>query len=265
MAVLSKLEDLGRSLIGNPRKALLILHKDSATAPDSASVARRTEEVMEAVSEMGDGGISATLGALNAAGLRNYQVLQVQYNPSSISIQANAQPQPTTYLQQHLDSGVPNSLDRPPSVVLSTELVFDAVHNKDAFMLEKFRLSLGDLVQTGTGIAGAVKGSFSVQKQTNGLIGMIMRDSTRNVTFKWADMAFTGEVMEVQAKYTMFSVSGKPVRSVVRLNITQKVDSKADMKYWDKAFDNCFGDDSGSGGAGGKSADMAGNLLNVRF
>ena len=88
-----------------------------------------------------------------------------------------------------------------------------------------------------------------------------MRPDTRVVTFRWADMAFTGQLIEVQAEYTMFSVSGKPVRSKVRMNIAQQVESDADIQYWDKVLDTTF---SGNGEAGGKDmGQKLGNLLNL--
>ena len=95
-------------------------------------------------------------------------------------------------------------------------------------------------------------------------IGMIMRKSTRLVTFQWSEMSFTGEVTEVHADYTMFSVSGRPVRSQVRINISQRVDSGSDSQYWNKAFDKCFGSQNVSAISGGKSQ-MEGlsNLLNI--
>ena len=259
------LSDLGQSIIGNPKKAFLILHKSQNTIDemDSAAIAAQTAQ------RLGGLGLDAAAAGLNqltnAMG-QDYHVMQVQYNPSSISIQANAMPIPTQYMQQNVDNGVPNQLLRPPQTVMSVELIFDAVNVKDAFMFEKFRLSVGDVVSdVAAGITGS-KGGYTVQPQTNGLIGMIMRDSTRLVTFKWADMAFTGEVTEVQARYTMFSVSGKPIRSIVRFNITQQVESLADHKYWDDAFDKCFGTmDEAKETGGSGAAGLATNLLNIAF
>ena len=74
-------------------------------------------------------------------------------------------------------------------------------------------------------------------------------------------MAFTGQMIEVQADYTMFSVSGQPVRSKVRMNIAQQVESEADVQYWETALDNIFQNRSDI--VSKTAAQGLGNLLNL--
>ena len=253
MSLASTLAD---SALGSVQKALLIIHKLDASQIDSSQVAVSAANALQGAAA----GMTATSAAMQGAGM-NTSVMKVQYNPTSLSIQANAEAIPFTYLQQNIDSGVPNQSPRPPMVVLSVDLIFDAMNPKDAFMAEKFSLSTGGIVSSVAGAAQAAKGGYTVQPQTDGLIAALMRPSTRVVTFRWADMAFTGQLIEVQAEYTMFSVSGKPVRSKVRMNIAQQVESDADIQYWDKVLDTTF---SGNGEAGGKDmGQKLGNLLNL--
>lgn len=247
---------LAASALGSVQKALLVIHKMDASEVNSAQVAVSAANALQGAAQ----GMSATSAAMQGARMQT-SVMRVQYNPSSLSIQANAEAIPFTYLQQNIDSGIPNQSPRPPMVVLSVDLIFDAMNPKDAFMAEKFSLSTGGVVSSVAGGLQAAKGGYSVQTQTDGLIAALMRPSTRVVTFRWADMAFTGQLIEVQAQYTMFSVSGKPIRSKVRMNIAQQVESEADIQYWDKALDTMF---SSGNEAGGKSAGQAmGNLLNL--
>jgi hypothetical protein len=262
MGVLSA---LGNDLLGNPKKAFLIIHKDTGKALDSVSIAKKTESAL-AVATAGDT-VGLTAAALKASmltqGIMDFHILRVQYNPSSLTISANATSMDMKSLQQgNIEDSMIVQNSRPPSVVLGVQLIFDAVNNKDAFMFEKFRLSPTDIAAD---IAGAILGrEYTVQPQTNALLAMVMRDSTRVVTFKWAEMTFTGEVTEISARYTMFSVSGKPIRSVVNLRLTQLVESTADSKYWDTAFDNCFGGAYTPKDSGGKRAtDTFGNLINL--
>lgn len=263
MSITNVLSGMGNSIIGNTKKALLIIPKNDEQI-DTAQVAYKTATVLETASALGTQGESSALKILSLAG---YHVLKVQYNPSTIAIQANAMPVPVQYLQQNIDNGIPNQNFRPPSVVMTVELVFDAVNNKDAFMFEKLRVSTGDALAAGAAIIKNLRGEgYSVQPQTNALVACLLRESTRNVIFKWSDLTFGGEVTEVSARYTMFSVSGKPIRSLVRLNITQQVNGKSDTTYWDKAFDKCFGDKYVSKESGGKSVGQnVGNLLNIGF
>ncbi len=247
---------LSTSALGNIQKALLVIHKLDASEVDSSKVAASTEAALLGAAS----GMSATSAALGGSAGK-VCVMQVQYNPSSLNIQANAEAIPFTYLQKNADSNVPSQNSRPPMVVLSVELVFDAMNPKDAFMAEKFSLSTGGAVSSAAGIAKAAKGGYTVQPQTDGLIAALMRPQTRVVTFRWADMAFTGQIIEAQAQYSMFSVSGRPVRSIVRLNIAQQVESDADVQYWDKALDK--GIESGQLERGKDVGQELGNLLNL--
>jgi hypothetical protein len=233
-------ETLASSALGSVQKAMLIIHQGKdAQEVDSTKVAADTALMLKSASastsakELGQA-LNGPQSALTS------HVMQVQYNPASLSIQANAEAVPFTYLQQNIDSGIPNQSPRPPMVVLSVELIFDAVNPADAFMLDKLRLSAGSVVSDISGAIQAKQGGYTVQPHTNGLVAALMRPSTRVVTFRWADMAFTGQLIEVQAVYTMFSVSGKPVRSHVRMNIAQQVESSSDLKYWDGVLDRAF-------------------------
>ena len=264
-ALLSGVTD---SLLGTAKKALLIIHTRSSAASSGGSsgsggIASRAASALTNAARVAAG--SSAAAAASAAGA-NSLTLEVQYNPSTISINANANNVPFQYLQQNLDNGIPNQNTRPPSIVLAVDLIFDAVNNKDAFMMDKFRLSAGDVVSAVSAVSTAKNGGYTVQPQTNGLVAALMRESTRNVTFQWADLSFTGEVSEVQARYTMFSVSGKPIRSVVRLNIVQQVTGSSAATAWNRAFDKAFGNQDVSTSTGGKSAlSQLSNLLNFNI
>lgn len=240
--------DLGNSVLGNIEKAKLYIYNvTGAEKIDSRSVVDSTAQALAGASSAAvSSAVSAATSALAAGGRNvNTHVMTVQYNPSTLAIQANADAIPFTYLQQNIDNGIPNQNLRPPMVMLSVELIFDAVNTQDAFMLDKLRLSAGSIISDAAGGIKAASGGYSVQAQTNGLLATVMRPSTKTVTFAWADMAFTGQITEIQARYTMFSPSGKPVRSVVNLNIAQQVESASDSSYWENALDGAF-EDSGT-------------------
>lgn len=240
-------------VLGNPKKAVLLLYQP----PAKNAAAGKVSNLAAAALTGGSG------GQAGGGGVGTSKRLEVQYNPASLSLQANAEPIPFSYLLKNVDNGVPNQQIRPPAIALSVELVFDDTNLKDAFMAEKFRLSVGDAVTAGAGIVQSARGGYTVQPQTNALVAMLMRDATRLVTFQWADLSFTGEVCQVQAKYTMFSVSGKPIRSTVQLVILQRIATRAGFAYWDKAFDACFSDRLGGSGGSKSAVEKAGNLINV--
>ena len=261
MSFTSALQGIGNNIFGNPKKAMLIIPADTETVLDDAQLAMRTAGVLESAGMIGG---AAEAQAKKAMQLAGFHILQVQYNPSTLSISANASPMPVQSMQSNMDTAIPNQNERPPSIVLSVELVFDAVNNKDAFMFEKFRLSTGDVVSAGAGIAKSFGGGYTVLPQTNGLIAAALRKNTKDVIFKWADMTFGGGITEASARYTMFSVSGKPIRSLVKLNISQKVEGTANNHYWNNAFEKCFGDQYVSQLSGGMDAGQyLNNLLNI--
>lgn len=266
MAALDAVMNFGNSILGKTAKAILVIHTKSAETVNSAQVSGNTAGVLSAASQLA-GGISAGANLLAGGGTGNPiapgpHIMHVQYNPSSLSIQANTQPIPFRYLQSNMDEGVPNQALRPPMVVLSVDLIFDDMNPQDAFMAQKLNLSLGSLVSD---VAGAVKNlkgkGYTVQPQTDALMATMLRQETRTATFRWADMAFTGQICQIQAEYTMFSPSGKPVRSKVQLQIAQQVESAADTAYWDKAFSTIFKD--GSLGGGKSAGQKLGNLINL--
>ena len=245
------------SVLGHPKKAFIIIHKNGSAPVKSKDIVEQTEKKLSSP--------IALFSAPGGVGAMDH-VLQVQYNPSSISFQGNAFARQMKTLKQSDDDEIPTQLDRPPSVTMSVDLIFDACNNKDSFMMDKLRVSANDIASDVSAAIHAFKAPYSVQPQTNGLLAMVMFSKYNNVTFHWAETTFTGVVNEAQAKYTMFSVSGRPVRSVIQLKIRQRISGKADASYWNDAFDKCFGAENEAKKSGRQDiGQYTGNLLNLGF
>lgn len=165
--------------------------------------------------------------------------IRVQYNPSSLSISATAN---EVEVEQEIRPGLGSAKKQkkqPASVTLTVQLIFDAVNVKDAFGLEKFRVSAGDAGNAAAAIDKMGTGGYSVRTQMEGLLGMISDTANSGVDFIWQDLHFQGQVTRMQSSYTMFSVSGEPIRGTVNMTISQKLGSGG-QKYWDNAFVRCF-------------------------
>ena len=257
------------SILGSPNKAIITIEPLTAASSTASAAGGLTSGLASAADSAAStaqsalGSVGGLAGGAASTLTGGAKKLVVQYNPSSIAIQANAESVRFQNLQQNLDNAVPANLVRPPSVVMSVELVFDDMNIADSFMVEKFTSGLS--AQTVSNVVNAaLKKTFSVQSQINAFIGLMQDDTTRNIKFQWADMSFVGEVTEAQARYTMFSTSGRPVRGTVRLNITQQVDDKADASYWDTAFQKFFAD--GVNEVGARSGlDKVQNLINIGY
>ena len=252
MSTRSKLSDIGSSITGNVKKAVLIFGTGGASSSGNpsgggASLPRMTQE------KLNQTGLTNT-SLLSTAGTRH---IEVQYNPSSIQLSANADSVQMRNLQNSLEDGVINQRSRAPSVMMTVDLIFNAVNIKDSFMADKFRVSANDIV---TNVASLVNaGSYTVQPQSNGLLAATFSESDRFVTFQWADLSFSGELTDVSVKYGMFSLSGKPVHSVVTLRILQQLAGSAEDTKWNQSkFDECF-----SGGQSKSIGQSVGNLLNI--
>lgn len=253
MSAISQGTSLGNSVIGNIQKAVLIFGTAGMTANSAA----------------GDSGSITAMAqaALNRRGLSNASLLdtagtrhmEVQYNPASLRFSANADSVMVRSLQNSIEEGVINQSCRAPSVSMAVDLIFNAVNVKDSFMADKFRVSPNDVATDVASGLTAAKGGYSVQTQSNGLLAAAMFEGSRFVTFQWADLSFSGELVDVGVKYSMFSVSGKPVHSIVTLRIVQQLRSSAADTAWNQAkFDECF-----SGKSSANIGQSVSNLINI--
>jgi hypothetical protein len=260
-------KDLLRSALGEPKKAFLVIHRQESFDLRKTNSAKSIDVIAaKALLLRDEADMSGEAISKNFDGGDKVHVMQVQYNPKSIDFLANSEPIPMSKLQRNVVSDIPAQYMRPPSVSMSVELVFDAMNVKDSFMADKAAVSgsLGGVVTNTSALLRRNQDQvYSVRPQTNALLAAVLRQTTNHVTFYWSGMTFNGIVMQAQARYTMFSVSGQPVRSVVKFVIEQKMGESDDL-YWVEAFDKCFGDANEGGDYGGQSAGQyVGNLLNL--
>ena len=120
-------------------------------------------------------------------------------------------------------------------------------------------ISVGAAVSDVAGVVKNIKSDegYTVRPQIEALIGMLTQSETRQVIFYWSEMVFAGEVISIDARYTMFNPMGNPIRAVVRLTVCQGTKEAVDNKYWNDAFDNL-----GKGGSGAQG--KVSNLLNFK-
>lgn len=231
-----------------PTKALLVIRRDS-----SRLTPKRSKD-LAAMKKLLSGRDMQAKG-------EDLEILKVQYNPSTLTISANASAIQTKSMQTFSDPSIQTQKERPPSVVLEVDLIFDEINPKDAFMADKLRMSAGDVASTVAAFTkGSGSGGYSVAAQISGLAGMMLDRNTRNVTFLWQDMMFMGVVSEMRNSYTMFNMSGNPIRGTVRMNITQNVDIEGEA-HWSQALDHCFVQSA----AGKNILEQAASLTSLNF
>ncbi|MBR3307541.1 MAG: hypothetical protein IKI75_09875 [Lachnospiraceae bacterium] len=201
------------------------------------------------------------------AELNGYVAMEVQYNPSSIYLDTSAG------LREIDNSSISNIMNNQVTQIttdsittLGMQLVFDAMNQQDAFMLDS-----PSLLSAG-GVASMVQDlwnseGFSVRTQVEGLIACLLSPLTRRIIFCWSDIFFKGELNQVNANYTMFNKKGNPIRATVDIAIQQdhKAEGSQRGSHWYKAFDKAFGEagmDNLVGAASGWAKGSNNALLN---
>lgn len=188
-----------------------------------------------------------------------YQIFKVKYNPSKIQMNSRA----GSFIQSGVDREGTNNVSQiimPAQSFMSFEILLDEENHQDAFMFDKVNnISTGAVVSDVSGVVKNIvsEEGYTVRPLVEALIGILTQEETRHVVFFWSEMAFAGEVVSIDARYTMFNTLGNPIRAVVRMTLRQGSDEDIDETYWEKAFDNL--DEGGSGWQG-----KVNNLLNFR-
>lgn len=192
------------------------------------------------------------------------KTFHVKFNPSELTLSGQiAGGKMKTDFSKGKTIGYGVSSDR---ITMSVKLIFDKVDPQDSFMADKLTLSASSAV-TGLIKANAVKKGkkdYSVQKEIEGFLAALRSPDTRNVVFHWGKMSYSGLLESVSAQYTMFNVTGQPVRGAVNLTLLC-VDSRvspASMGTWQAQYDAAFQNQNQSYV---KAAQKAGNLVNFNL
>ena len=192
------------------------------------------------------------------------RMFTVQFNPSSLRLTGRSGGYASTL--DHIsdsDNDEVNYKKVDASITMSVDLLFDSMDPKDAFMSDKLDMSptglakgAADLYLTGKG-----KKKKTVQREVEGFIAALRNENTRLITFHWGELCYSGVLRRVGVEYTMFNVTGEPVRAKVGLTIVC-ADAKEwpnSLAVWQERYKNSFKDGSESFV---KSSQKAGNLLN---
>lgn len=170
----------------------------------------------------------------------------VQFNPGQLQLYGAAKTKTEKSVendgknQQPAQQGKAASTEAP-NLQLSVQLTFDHVVNADAFSADKLLLTPGGLASTVTSaVKNAISGKeYTVQTEVEGFIAAVCNTETRRMQFQWGKFFFDGIVTDVQARYTMFNPSGRPVRGVVDLRLTQSFTPEI-QKQWSAQLEKAF-------------------------
>ncbi|MBR6257321.1 MAG: hypothetical protein IKR23_08080 [Lachnospiraceae bacterium] len=172
----------------------------------------------------------------------------VQYNPTTLSMQTMGG---TIEKYTAMGNESPNSLvshDKKTSTYLTVELIFEQINNMDAFGSAAMddpmgAVNISNTVDMAEDMVLNSLGGASVRTQVEGLISLLMLKRTRQIIFVWGNMFFHGELLSVDARFTMFNKIGNPIKAVASIQIQQtngNATFKSDMEYWNEVLDEVF-------------------------
>lgn len=267
-------KDLINSVIGNTETAYLVVEdlrslcvpkKKDPLSKLFGSVASAVGQAASAAASAANAATAAVLGGgaselpVTQGATKKY--FKVQFNPSELTLNGMLEREAKQDAQAG-SSGKRTATDavERPTITMDVQLYFDDMCQSDAFMGEKF--SSGVSVQTVVNAVSMLSGKvYSVQPQVEALLAALRNNYTRTITFYWGKFSFSGQLSNVGAQYTMFSIAGRPIRAVVSLRIYQELDP-AKISSWYTDFTSTF---KGGGMSLTGAAQKVGNLFNMNL
>lgn len=273
MSVISNLASGAlQNLTGNLDSAILVVddYRDFCNEVE-ANAMKQTGNLLASISEAvatmdsvrQAASAALSMGALpsDIATFHEPKYFKVQFNPSELQIDSALESETKQDAQSSDQSKrvVTDSVLKP-TVTLSVTLHFDDMNKTDAFRSSFLTSGLNPVSLATNVISLATSGTRSVQPHVDALLAAICNSYTRYITFCWTDFYFTGQLVNVDAQYTMFSSSGVPIRAAVSLRIQQELDPN-NLTGWYKNLNTAFG--------GGSLTDTVlgsvGSILNTKL
>lgn len=249
MMAMSNFQQLGASLTGNIETAVLVIHDYRNLAAETPELGNAAISALLQVEAKDPQLILATKSAMagDAASDPTFEesitkIMRVQFNPASIRLNTSAI---ITYKKDASGNRTETVASEPPTMTMSTKLIFNDMHNFDSFSGEKAAAAMtpvGILKLASYAIESKLM-TWSVQEEVEALIGALRNSNTRFISFHWADFMFIGRLSAVQANYTMFSTSGRPTRAEVSLRL-QHEQTSSFLERWMEDYESIFEGDS---------------------
>lgn len=270
-AIGNALGNTGNKLLGNIVKARLsfydmvqtvqVTEADGSKSRFSAKVANNADmSALKAKATAAGGTITgSSLDAvkqkfangkesLDSAGVRSFEV---QFNPTTLTLSARGGGRDLiANVTNDVTEKTEGSKKQPPArsgfkygplpcfVEIGFKLIFDYELNADAFMRDKFTLNATNAVKDIANLANGKK-DFTVLPIVEGFLGAVRSEYHRMMGISWGEnISYRGMLNSVSARYTMFSITGQPIRAEVDFHL---LGSKMDVDNdWESKYKNAL-------------------------
>lgn len=265
MGILDSLKDagssLGQGLLGTTEKAIIRIADErpkdkevklregptpSFGFDSNMDVAANLQQAQALSNVPGDAGAAFSEIAQGLESNANYdKEFKVQFNPSTLSLSGFVESETLNMDFSSKDGDELKSTGMSLQLHMSVQLIFDQVSPRMAFGEDLINISPSSLLKSGVSTLiskTAYKRTNSVQTEVEGFLAACNTTRTKKIQFAWGQMEYSGILRNVNAKYTMFDMSGCPVRAVVNLSIFL-IDphiTRTDQGYWGKAYKKMF-------------------------
>ncbi len=210
-----------------------------------------TKSTLKNLGDKLTGGALSNLGMnkekkLAVAMSRGYnKVFEVQFNPDSLELSASDYGASMNY--DYSSGKSDKNSNKGINMALNAKLIFVKDDLSEAFPSDTMSLSATQGARAVGKLAKKVFSSErpSIQIIVEGFIGALRSPFTRRVAFAWGDLLYEGILKNVNASYTLFDTSGRPVRAEVQLSIYLmdpeiKPGDRPSLGYWQAAYDDAF-------------------------
>lgn len=275
--------DMVGTLTGNIEKAVIAIQdkRDVQTkekeaveagkqAANGIAVATNSLSKLNKIIDLKEtGSLSTALNVSNGLVAKSARIFTVQFNPSELQFSGygGGFVQKVNFVNNKKADEDVTFGNMQSRITMTVKLIFDQVDPQDAFMSDKFTMSYTSVTK---GVVKGVKKLFgkktnSVQTQVEGFIGALRNENTREITFAWGKMCYTGILNRISSQYTMFSVTGEPIRAVVTMTMVcadENIEGNT-MGNWEDQYNKAF--ESGESFSLVNSAQKVGNLFNFNL
>lgn len=176
------------------QKAILFA-KIKEKAPDSifGTISKKLDKLTDVVN--GEDSVVAQMKD------NDYHAIKVQYNPESLQITTQADINEKENAAG-TDGDTSGTVALNTKSILSFQLIFEA--------------------------AGTMGINNTVRIDAEGIVALMVSDITRNVSFYYGDIMFSGELISVDVQYKMFDSQGNPIWAEVAVSIKENDDDNND-------------------------------------